>query len=81
MSVSYIGMSTLIKIVSAAIVAAGTVYVATAVFQFLGIGVETYGIYMMFMVAIAMLYALLPEKAGSLFSKPVMQTPSTPAQP
>ena len=74
-------MSMLVKIVSAVIVAIGTVYVATAVFQFLGVGVETYGIYLMFIVAVAILYALLPEKAGLLFSTPVMQVPSAPPQP
>lgn len=62
-------MSMLLKLLYTVVAAAGTIYIASAVFQFLGIGIETYGIYMMFMVAIALLYIFLPENVGSIFSK------------
>lgn len=61
-------MNVLLKILYTAIVVAGTVYVATAVFQFFGVGIETYGVYLMFFVAVAMLYAFLPAETGMLFS-------------
>jgi hypothetical protein len=49
------------------IIVFGTVYVSTAIFRFFDIGVETYGIYLMFMISLACLYALLPQKVGSIF--------------
>jgi hypothetical protein len=60
-------MSIIYKILYTIIIVFGTIYVSTAIFQFFDIGVQTYGIYLMFMIAIACLYALLPQKVGSIF--------------
>jgi hypothetical protein len=60
-------MTMIYKILYILIFLFGTIYVSTAIFQFFDIGVQTYGIYLMFIIALSCLYALLPQKVGSLF--------------
>ena len=61
-------MSVLPKIIYTIAASAAIVYVLTTLFAFFGIGFETYGIYVLFLVGMSILYAMLPEETGSLFS-------------
>lgn len=61
-------MSTLTKIIYTIAASVAIVYVTTTLFSFFGIGFETYGIYILFLVGMAILYAMLPETRGGLFS-------------
>lgn len=61
-------MNFLMKIIYIIVATVGIVYVASTVFQFFGIGIDTYGIYLLFVVAIASLYIFLPSERGQLFS-------------
>lgn len=61
-------MSTLTKIIYTIAASVAIVYVTTTLFAFFGIGFETYGIYVLFMVGMAILYAMLPENTGGVFS-------------
>ena len=61
-------MSVLTKIIYTIAASAAIVYVLTTLFAFFGIGFETYGIYVLFLVGMSILYAMLPEETGSLFS-------------
>lgn len=61
-------MSVLTKIIYTIAASAAVVYITTTLFAFFGIGFETYGIYVLFMVGMAILYSVLPESSGDLFS-------------
>jgi hypothetical protein len=61
-------MSLLTKIIYTIAASAAIVYVTTTLFDFFGIGFETYGIYVLFIVGMSILYAMLPEETGILFS-------------
>lgn len=61
-------MSTLTKIIYTIAASVAIVYVTTTLFAFFGVGFETYGIYVLFMVGMAILYAMLPETKGGLFT-------------
>jgi len=61
-------MSALTKIIYTIAAAAAIVYVTTTLFDFFGIGFDTYGIYVLFIVGMSILYAMLPEETGLLFS-------------
>jgi hypothetical protein len=61
-------MSALTKLVYTIAASAAIVYVTTTLFAFFGIGFEIYGIYVLFMVGMAILYSMLPEQTGLLFS-------------
>lgn len=61
-------MSALTKIIYTIAAAAAIVYVTTTLFDFFGIGFDTYGIYVLFIVGMSILYAMLPEETGILFS-------------
>jgi hypothetical protein len=40
----------------------------TTVFKFFDIGIQTYGIYLLFMISLLLLYAFLPQQTGSIFN-------------
>ena len=61
-------MSALTKIVYTIAAAAAIMYVFTTIFAFFDIGFDTYGIYLLFLIGMAILYAMLPEETGILFS-------------
>mgnify|MGYP001400480692 CR=1 FL=1 len=61
-------MSALTKILYTIAAAAAIVYITTTIFAFFDIGFETYGIYVLFIVGMSILYAMLPEETGLLFS-------------
>ena len=61
-------MSIIYKILYTIIIVFGMVYVSTAIFQFFDIGVQTYGIYLIFIISLACMYALLPQKVISVFN-------------
>ena len=61
-------MSTLTKIVYTIVASAAIVYVTTTLFSFFDIGFEIYGIYVLFIVGMSILYAMLPESKGSIFA-------------
>lgn len=46
---------------------AGIAYIAQAIFSFFGIGFETYGVYLLFMIAIALFNSFLPTEVGKIF--------------
>jgi uncharacterized membrane protein len=61
-------MSVLTKITYTIAASAAIVYVTSTLFSFFGIGFETYGIYLLFIVGMSILYAILPESKGSIFT-------------
>jgi len=63
-------MNILERIAYSLVFAVGIVYVLSAIFSFFGIGFETYGIYVMFLVAMAILYGFLPQDVGNIFKPP-----------
>lgn len=44
-------------------------YFVTSIFSFFDIGIQSYGIYLLFVIAILLLYAFLPHKTGEIFIK------------
>ena len=48
---------------------AATAYIAGAIFSFFGVGFETYGIYLFFMIAVALFNSFLPGEEKSIFKK------------
>jgi accessory gene regulator protein AgrB len=44
-------------------------YFVTSIFSFFNIGIQSYGIYLLFVIALLLLYAFLPQKTGEIFSK------------
>lgn len=42
-------------------------YFVTSIFNFFDISIQTYGIYLLFTIALLLLYAFLPQKTGELF--------------
>jgi hypothetical protein len=45
--------------------------VTTTIFSFFGIGFDVYGNYLLWFIALAIIYSILPSESGTLFSKPV----------
>ena len=45
------------------------IYVMTSIFEFFGIGFETYGVYLFFMLALMLFYSLLPDDRPNFFGK------------
>ena len=43
------------------------VYVSSAIFSFFGIGLDVYGNYVFFILAMLLLYMFLPKNTGTLF--------------
>jgi hypothetical protein len=46
------------------------VYVSSAIFSFFGIGLDVYGNYVFFILAMLLLYMVLPKDTGKLFMRP-----------
>jgi hypothetical protein len=44
--------------------------VVTTLFAFFGIGFDIYGNYLLWFIALAILYSILPKKSGILFTAP-----------
>ena len=44
------------------------VYISTMILGFLGVEVGTYGNYLAWIVALAIFYAILPERVGTMFT-------------
>jgi len=44
--------------------------IITTLFAFFGIGFDVYGNYLLWFIALAILYAILPKKSGTLFATP-----------
>ena len=42
--------------------------ILTTAFSFLGIGFEVYGNYLLWFIALALFFAILPSKGGTLFN-------------
>lgn len=42
-------------------------YFVTSIFSFFDISIQTYGIYLLFFIALLLLYAFLPQKTSELF--------------
>ncbi len=53
------------------------IYVMTSIFEFFGIGFESYGVYLFFMLALMLFYSLLPDDRPNFFSKiiPLVKSP------
>ena len=56
------------RIVYSALSSIAIVYILGQIFSFLGIGFDTYGIYVMYLVGLALLYGFLPQDTGSMFN-------------
>ena len=61
-------MSLLSKIIYSVIGIIIGVYISTMILGFLGVEVGTYGNYLAWIVALAIFYAILPERVGTMFS-------------
>ena len=48
--------------------AAALTFVLTTAFSFLGIGFEVYGNYLLWFIALALFFAILPSQGGTLFN-------------
>lgn len=44
------------------------IYVLTSIFEFFGIGFESYGVYLFYMLALMLFFSLLPEDRSNFFS-------------
>lgn len=64
-------MSMFTKVLYTLSAVAAIVYVASAIFSFFGVGFETYGIYLFFLVAIALFNSFLPDHVGDIFQPKV----------
>jgi hypothetical protein len=42
--------------------------VTTTIFSFFGVGFDIYGNYLLWFIALAIIYSILPSKSGTLFS-------------
>ena len=67
-NLSYEYMAKGMKAVFALVGIAITTYIATVLFNFLGVGYDTYGSYLAWMVALGVFYIVLPTKVGTVFS-------------
>ena len=56
------------RIVYGALSAIAIVYITGQIFAFIGVGFDVYGIYVLFTVAIALMYAFLPQDVGGMFN-------------
>ena len=56
------------RIVYGALSAIAIVYITGQIFSFLGIGFDVYGIYVMYIVALALMYGFLPQDVGNMFN-------------
>ena len=56
------------RIVYGTLSAIAIVYITTQIFSFLGIGFDVYGIYIMYIVALALMYGFLPQNVGKMFN-------------
>tara|TARA_A100001011_G_C14287063_1_gene834321 strand:+ start:1159 stop:1338 length:180 start_codon:yes stop_codon:yes gene_type:complete len=56
------------RIVYGTLSAIAIVYITTQIFSFLGIGFDVYGIYIMYIVALALMYGFLPQNVGRMFN-------------
>ena len=44
------------------------IYVLTSIFAFFGIGFESYGVYLFYILALMMFFSLLPDDRSNFFS-------------
>lgn len=44
------------------------IYVLTSIFEFFGIGFESYGVYLFYILALMMFFSLLPDDRSNFFS-------------
>jgi hypothetical protein len=58
----------LTKIAYTIVSAAALTFVLTTAFSFLGIGFEVYGNYLLWFIALALFFAILPSQGGTLFN-------------
>lgn len=49
------------------------IYVLTSIFEFFGIGFESYGVYLFYMLALMLFFSLLPDDRSNFFSLIVPQ--------
>ena len=61
-------MTNFTKIIATLLSTAALVFVLTTAFSFFGIGFETYGNYLLWFVALAIFYSVLPKETGSAFA-------------
>ncbi len=61
-------MTNFTKIIATLLSTAALVFVLTTAFSFFGIGFETYGNYLLWFVALAIFYSVLPTETGTAFA-------------
>lgn len=55
------------RIVYGILSAIAIVYITGQVFAFMGIGFDVYGIYVLYIVGLALMYGFLPQEVGNMF--------------
>lgn len=60
-------MSMAVRVLYSIATIVGTIYVTTAIFAFFGIGFDVYGSYLLFMVAMLLMYGFLPQQRKGIF--------------
>ncbi len=62
-------MSMLTRVLYTLTAVSAVAYIANAIFMFFGVGFETYGIYLFFIIALALFNSFLPEQVGTMFER------------
>ena len=63
-------MSSLTRTLMIFLIVALSSIIITSMFSFFGIGFDIYGNYLLWFIALAILYSILPSTSGTLFSQP-----------
>ena len=58
----------LTKIAYTIVSAIALTFILTTAFSFMGIGFEVYGNYLLWFIALALFFSILPSKGGTLFN-------------
>jgi len=62
-------MNLFIKIMAIIVVVIAVVYIITETFAFFGIGLDVYGNYLVWFVALVLFSMILPKTGGNIFNK------------
>jgi hypothetical protein len=65
MTIYHMGLATIAYTIVSAV---ALTFILTTAFSFLGIGFEVYGNYLLWFIALALFFAVLPSRGGTLFN-------------
>lgn len=60
-------LSMIVRMLYIIVALVSTIYIITTILGFFGVGAGVYGIYLVVLVGIILLYGVLPEKSGGIF--------------